>query len=74
MRASRSSGLRSALGERSPKPLGGVRPRLNGRGELLRRLKVKHWIKINRINFQRQIKSYFRFFVKNKNRFFKQFV
>lgn len=38
MRASRSSGSRSAGGERFPKLFGGVRPRRNGRGDGLRRL------------------------------------
>lgn len=33
VRASRSSGLKSSGGDRSPRPFGGVRPRLNGRGE-----------------------------------------
>lgn len=33
VRASRSSGLKSSGGERSPKPFGGVRPRRNGRGD-----------------------------------------
>lgn len=38
VRASRSSGSRSAGGERFPKLFGGVRPRRNGRGDGLRRL------------------------------------
>lgn len=41
VRASRSSGLRSSGGERSPKPFGGVRPRRNGRGDGERCLKIK---------------------------------
>ncbi len=40
VRASRSSGLKSSGGERSPKPLGGVLPRRNGRGDGERCLKI----------------------------------
>lgn len=39
--ASRSSGLKSSGGVRSPSPFGGVRPLLNGRGDGERCLKNK---------------------------------
>lgn len=40
VRASLSSGLKSSGGDLSPNPFGGVRPRLNGLGDGLRRLKT----------------------------------
>lgn len=42
VRASRSSGSKSAGGDRFPRLFGGVRPRRNGRGDgLRRRLKIE---------------------------------